>query len=333
MTFEQWCLSHNATPLALKTADVWCRGTLGQDAADVSALAFLEIARGAGGLIQLRYDGKHGGQHLRVREGTSAIAAHMAKLLKPETLQLNADIHSISKAHDVKSWIVSTASGKAYAARKLMLAIPTPAYKRINFQPSLQTLLPRDLATYVSSTRYGVSVKYIVLFATPFWRDVGSCGLAQSFSGPFNHCRDTSVDADGLYALMGFVTAGVARTWLQYDDERRKEEVLRQIGRLFGVEYTKVSDEFRGKMESEWQDDELAGWGCPVPVPGRGVLGAMEDGRLNSPLVAEQGLCLVGTEFVETWRGYMEGALRSGQNGARKVIAALSDGGSVGSNR
>lgn len=46
ITLEQWCRDFGAGSKALQTARVWCRGTLGQDPGEVSALAYLEICRG-----------------------------------------------------------------------------------------------------------------------------------------------------------------------------------------------------------------------------------------------------------------------------------------------
>ena len=46
ISLEQWCQDSGADRQAILTARVWCRGTLGQDPAGVSALAYLEVCRG-----------------------------------------------------------------------------------------------------------------------------------------------------------------------------------------------------------------------------------------------------------------------------------------------
>ncbi|KUL90207.1 hypothetical protein ZTR_02135 [Talaromyces verruculosus] len=317
LTFDQWLRQAGAGPKALLTARVWTRGTLGQDPGEVSALAFLEIARGAEGVIQLRYDGKHGAQHLRLQEGTQSISINIAKQLLPaDSVKLSTPVKSIVE-ESTKLYKVTTAYGQVFKARKVLISIPSGAYKLINFQPPL----PTSKRLYISSARYGCYVKYLAMFKTPFWRRAGSCGLAQSFRGPINHCRDTSVDSQDNYALTCFVVSTPGRKWLALDPKAREEAALRQLGSLFGVGYEVVKSEFIGAITSEWQDDQWAGWGCPFATVGPGVLGNYEDGQLTNE--KSGGLIFVGTELADEWRGYMEGALRSGKRGAQQALNAL----------
>jgi monoamine oxidase len=202
-------------------------------------------------------------------------------------------------------------------ARKVIISIPSPAYKDIQFDPPL----PHQRQIYTTSTRYGCFVKFICLFKAPFWRSQGACGLAQSFRGPVNHCRDTSVDADENYALTCFLCSEQGRRWLALNSSDRRDAVLYQLGSLFGVGYDVVRFEFIGSMTSEWPQDRWAGWGCPFPVTPPGVIGGYGDGQLAMEKC--DGLYFVGTEFTDEWRGYMEGALRSGKRGAAQALQDL----------
>ncbi|KAK6375712.1 hypothetical protein LTS17_007534 [Exophiala oligosperma] len=316
ITFERWCVRNGATEVALRTATVWTRGTLGQDPCDVSALAFLEIARGALGIVNLRYDGKHGPQHLRLQEGTQAVPVGMAKLLPTGTIRLNSAVRSISRRAPLE-YVVTTIHGRRHQARKVIISIPGPAYKTITFEPAL----PGPMESYIASVRFGCYVKYICLFRTPFWREKGFCGLSQSFKGPLNHTRDTSVDSQGNYALTCFVTSTPARSWLRLSDRDRREAVLRQLGSLFTVGYDKVKEELLGTITSDWHQDQWAGWGCPFACPPPGVIGGGGTGGLCNPRFG--GITVVGTEFTNEWRGYMEGAVRSGKRGASLVLSDL----------
>jgi monoamine oxidase len=73
-----------------------------------------------------------------------------------------------------------------------------------------------------------------------------------------------------------------------------------------------------GMFEQRWA---LEPWsqGCPCPVMGPGLLS-----ELGHTLRAPSGLVhLVGTETAYEWKGYMEGAVRSGKRGAEEVITAV----------
>ncbi|KAM5350043.1 hypothetical protein ACJ41O_006548 [Fusarium nematophilum] len=315
LSFEQWLQEAGAGPEALLTARVWCRGTLGQDPGDVSTLYFLEIARGALGIANLRSDAKHGAQHLRLVEGTQAISVGMAKLLPQGTVRLNTPVSSIVQSKTTPAGFkVTTTTGETFSARRVIVSIPSPTYKNITFEP----ILCPGKQRYLDSARYGCFVKFICLFKSPFWRSVGACGLSQSFRGPVNHCRDTSIGSDGNYALTCFLVSGPGQRWLALDEYERRESVLRQLGALFSVGYERVKSEFLGSMTSDWMEDKWAGYGCPFVAMPPGIL--TEDVAPELLVEEHYGLYFVGTELTEEWRGYMEGALRSGKAGASRLI-------------
>lgn len=316
ITFEQFCRDAGAGTRALQTARVWCRGTLGQDPSDVSALAYLEIARGALGLLNLRYDGKGGAQHLRLREGTQSIAIGMSTLLPSDSIRLNAPVGFITK-HASMSYTITTTRGDLIKARKVIVSIPGPAYKNIKFSPPL----PLQKQVYTTSARYGCFVKFVCLFKTPFWKRQDCCGLAQSFRGPMNHCRDTSVDRDGNYALACFLCAGPGRKWLALNENDRREAILKQLGSLFGVGYEAVKSEFLSSLTSDWMEDRWAGWGCPFAATPPGSIVGGDNGKMIKEKF--DGVYFVGTELTDEWRGYMEGALRSGKRGAAHALEDL----------
>jgi monoamine oxidase len=315
LTFEQWCKIITSNPQAIRTARLWCRGTLGQDPSDVSALAFLEVARGGLGITNLRYDGKHGAQYLRLKEGTQSISIGMAENLPAGCIHLSTAIKAIRRLDEGLYAVVAT-SGTTFRARSVVLSIPSTAYRDISFEPALSL----QKQSYVSSTRYGFWVKYICLFKTPFWKDEGCCGLTQSFKGPINHCRDTSVPDQGNYALTCFITSTPGRIWSALGESDKEQSVLTQLGQLFGVGYGFVAAEYLGHIESDWGNDKWAGYGCPFPVTPPGVLGYRNEDWFTE---SQDGLFFVGTELCNEWRGYMEGALRSGKRGAAQALTYL----------
>jgi monoamine oxidase len=139
MTFEQYCRDAGAGTQALQTARVWTRGTLGQDPSDVSALAYLEVCRGGLGIVNLRYDGKHGAQFLRLQEGTQSISVGMAKLLPTGTIKLSTPVASITQQLS-ELYSIATTDGNKLQSRKVIISMPEPTYKNITFDPPLSLL-------------------------------------------------------------------------------------------------------------------------------------------------------------------------------------------------
>lgn len=316
ISFETYLHEAKVTAKAFATAQVWTHAMVGCDPSEVSALFFLEYCAAGGGLMTMRSDGKDGGQYLRVREGTSAFAEGMAGKLKPGSLKLKSPVASITQSPDDASLSVSTKGidSETFRARKVIVSIPTPVYKTIAFSPPL----PAVKTAVTNRTRYGFYTKYIVSFRRPFWLDKNHCGLAQSFIGPISVIRDTSLDDNQTYCLTCFMGGQFGRKWAAQDAEGKKLSVLKQIADIF-ADGTDISDLFVEAFESPWMEDEYAGWGCPCPVTPPGVLAEGWDA-----LCAPAGnVHFVGTELSTVWRGYMEGAVRSGSRGAAEVMADL----------
>ncbi|KIW27100.1 uncharacterized protein PV07_06875 [Cladophialophora immunda] len=318
ISFETFLRRAKVTDKAFATAQVWTHAMLGVDPAEVSALYFLEYCAAGGGLMTMRSDCKDGGQYLRIREGTAAFAEGMAQKLKPGSIKLACPVGGIDQQQD-KTVLVSTRgpSPQVYRARKVILSIPTPVYKTVKFSPSL----PAAKSAVANHTRYGFYTKYIVRFSRPFWTERNLCGLGQSFVGPVSVFRDTSLGDEACMTC--FVGGKFGRKWAAQDAERKKASVLKQIGAIF-AEGRDIRPLFVEAYESPWMDEEFSGWGCPCPAMPPGVLA---DGW--EALCASFGnIHFVGTELSTVWRGYMEGAIRSGESGAMQAIAELKAGAS-----
>lgn len=132
--------------------------------------------------------------------------------------------------------------------------------------------------------------------------------------------RDTSVAADGNHNLTCFVAGDPGRAWNALPKSQQLSSLIKQLAVLFadGDEEV-VRREFVEFTRSEWGEDEWTGFGCPCPSTAPGVLT-----QGGEALATQEGvLHFVGTETAGVWMGYMEGAVESGERGAREVREAL----------
>ncbi|RAH81528.1 putative flavin-containing amine oxidase [Aspergillus japonicus CBS 114.51] len=317
VTFEAYLRARGASEVAVATARVWTRAMLGQDPNDVSALYFLNYCKAGGGLLQMRSDRKHGGQYLRVRQGTQAFALGLAASLPRDTVRLAQPVHSIVQtAHQP---VKVQAGGAVYAARKVILTVPTPAMKKIAFFPAL----PPAKQAWIESTTYGYYTKAMVEFRSPFWVRGGFCGLAQSFSGPASVVRDSCSPDDAKYVLTCFMSGEPGRAWAALPVPEQERQLLDQLAKLFQVARGNVDDEFVQMTKYEWAQDEWSGWGCPCTSLTPGVLDTLGPDALRESC---GDLHFAGTETAGEWKGYMEGAIRSGERAASEVVKALQAG-------
>lgn len=289
---------------------------LGQEPADISALFFLHYCKSGGGLMQMRSDRKHGGQYLRVRQGTQLFARGLAEALPGDMVQLATPVTAVTQVSDGTMQVRTAKGPVVYSARKVISSVPSPVLKSISFSPPL----PPAKRVLIESSTYGYYTKVMMVFKTPFWVTKGFCGLTQSFTGPASIIRDTSSPEDDKHVLTCFMVSAPGRAWSQLSEEERKSTLLQQIGELFKVGTEKAQEQFSELLLYEWTGDEFAGWGCPCTSLPPGVLDAVGSDTLRDPV---GNVHFVGTETAGEWKGYMEGAVRSGERGAAEVISQL----------
>jgi monoamine oxidase len=313
MTFEAYLRSRGATKEAILTASVWTRAMLGQNPSEISALYFLSYCRSGGGLLQMRSDRKGGGQHLRIRQGMQVMSLGLAKDLGEGTIRLSSPVESVIQQQEGVEVIVK--GGKTFRARKVITTIPTPAIRSIEFYPPL----PLAKQAWIDSTTYGYYTKAMMVFKTPFWVEKGYCGLIQSFTGPASVIRDTCSEPDKKYVLTCFMSADAGRAWAALPTRQREQALVAQIGKLYGSEMEAERD-FVEMVTYEWTKDEYSGWGCPCTSLTPGVLDLLGGDALRAP---SGNLHWAGTETAAEWKGYIEGALRSGERAAAEVVTGL----------
>ncbi|GKT44488.1 amine oxidase [flavin-containing] [Colletotrichum spaethianum] len=312
LTFEAYLKSRGANDTALATATVWTRAMLGQEPKDISALYFLNYCKSGGGLLQMRSDRKHGGQFLRVRQGTQLFSKGLASSLPEETVRLSSPVQAL--VQDGNRSVRLEASGILYNGRKVITTVPGPVLKTMSFTPSL----PQAKIAWVESQTYGYYTKAMMEFRSPFWIYKGFCGLAQSFIGPASVIRDTSSPADGKFVLTCFMAGEPGKAWATLPTAERENNLLAQIGELFGKK--NIRGEFLRMVLFEWVDDEFSGWGCPCTSLPPGVLDTLGADALRQSVGS---LHFAGTETAGEWKGYMEGAVRSGERAAAEVVESL----------
>ncbi|KAK5080237.1 hypothetical protein LTR70_008893 [Exophiala xenobiotica] len=330
MTLQEWVESNSKSKTALASAAVWTRAMLGLEPSEVSALYFLSYCKSGGGLLQMRKDTKDGGQYLRFVKGTQALSHGLASRLKPHTLHLSCPVASITQPDpgpdaesttntdtDTNLITVTTRTNppQTFKATSLILTLPTPLYQSISFTPPL----PTPKLELSKRTLVGYTNKIILRYVTPFWRRAGLCGLLQSFKGPITVTRDSSVDSVGQYSLTCFLVGAFGRALSERSQAQRIEAVVEHVDRVFA----RFCGDGEGKVERplavaeyEWSRDEFSR-GCPVPVCPPGVMGEY-GGELRR---AFGRVFFAGTETSWVWKGYMEGAVRSG----KRVVGELTD--------
>lgn len=214
---------------------------------------------------------------------------------------------------DKKGCTVKTKSGHKYHSKKVILSVPTSLYPKIDFEPHLSPA-KKELG---DSTELGYYSKSILVFDEPWWRNANLSGVLTSMDGLISFTRDTCVPEDKQYSITCFHVGQPGREWSQLSEQDRKDTVLKQFDDAFGTVVDKVPVPI-SIIEKDWLKDP---WflGGPSPVMKPGLL----TGAGKSIRDTFKNIHFIGTETSIVWKGYMEGAIRSGIRGAREVIEVL----------
>jgi monoamine oxidase len=249
--------------------------------------------------------------------GTQSFSLKIAEEMIPGSIHLEAPVSRISQ--NSSGATVVTEDDTKYHCKKVIVSIPTPSYKNIRFSPPL----PLDKLKYSSGTTLGYYAKLILVWEKQWWKELGYCGMSQSFVGPAAVIRDTSDEALGVFSLTCFVTGEPGRHWSKLSLEGRKEAALKQLEELYGKGNSETIRSPLEVFEQEWVKDAWS-QGCPCPFAPPNLMTEV-GAALRAPFGA---LHFAGTETSFEWKGYMEGAVRAGERGAEEVVQALAEKGS-----
>jgi monoamine oxidase len=190
-------------------------------------------------------------------------------------------------------------------------------YKTLNISPPL----PSPHRDITDSSRLGHYNKAILCYDRPWWRDLGYNGFFLSYDGPVAMARDTCVEETGHYSLTCFVNGSHGKAWSKLYPHERRKAVLDQVAAVFNMTGEAADAEVYRPIEvfdQIWKHEPYS-QGALAPIT------ALEHYTRYDDVYGKPvgNLHFVGTEYSREWKGYMEGALWSGEQGAREVAEAL----------
>ncbi|KAM0327637.1 hypothetical protein ACHAQA_005930 [Verticillium albo-atrum] len=319
VSLDQYVRGLGAGPKTIQMVNLWSRVMHGVESSEQSAAWFIDYCRRNKGLLAVRADDQSGGNHMRIVSGTQEISKGIAKLVGESRVFLSCPVAAIE---DRKTAVhVTTRDGKVFTAAKCIVSLPSTMYSDINISPPL----PAPARHLYEATKLGHYNKAIVCYDKPWWRDLGFNGFAMSFVGPAVVIRDTSVDEKNCFALTCFVNGKEGEKWSQLHDHERRRVILQQLAKLYNV--GPDSEVFRPIefFVQIWKHEEYSK-GALAPITALGHYTKFHS-IYGEPV---GNLHFVGTEYSTEWKGYMEGALFSGEAGAQEVLRTWGKGTGAG---
>jgi monoamine oxidase len=241
-------------------------------------------------------------QQWRFVGGSQEVAVRLSKALSDD-IRLSAPVRSIETTRD---GAVVTAAGLQARCRRVVVAVPPVLAGRIDYSPAL----PADRDHLTQTAPMGSVIKILAVYDHPFWRERGLSGQASGDEGLVRVTFDNTPPSGSPGVLVAFAEAGDARQLARLSTAQRRSEVLQCLRRYFGEQ----ADDPVEYIEKDWTSERWTR-GCYGAFFPPGVWTGYGP-ALRRPIGP---LHWAGSETSQTWAGYIEGAIRSGERVADEI--------------
>jgi monoamine oxidase len=268
------------------------------EAHDISALWACFYIRAAGGVDAL-VDTPGGAQESRVLGGSQRIATELAAQLGRDRIRLNSPVTAVR-------WDEHGVTIGDVRARRAIIALPPLLAGRLRYDPPL----PPQREQLTQRMPMGHVIKVNVVYETPFWRDAGLSGQANSDRRRTGTVYDNSPPCGRPGVLVAFLEGAHADAAAQLGERARQRLVLADLAAYFGP---RAQDPI-AHIERDWSREEFT----------RGCYGAFATPhaltRFGAALREPVGsLRWAGTETATAWAGYIDGAVEAGMRAAGEL--------------
>ncbi len=267
----------------------------------VSMLTFATTIAGSGGLAASF--GASGAQQDLFVEGADRLPHRMASELE---VHMDQAVRRVSRT---AGGLVVETDDRAYEAHRVIMATPPLLTRQVTFAPELS----QTTRAHLDQFGMGRVIKMWAIYDKPFWRDAGNSGTVLMPGGPVSAVADVS-QPGGPGQLCIFAGGSTADKLARLTPPERRAVVLSSLEKIFGH----PASQPRTWREKVWAEDQWALGGYSA-IPAPGALGDLSE----SPWQPSGGIHWAGTEVATEWGGFFEGAIRSGENAAREVIASM----------
>lgn len=213
----------------------------------------------------------------------------------------------VTEVRQSDTGVVVHVGSRRFTAAHAIVAVPPQVLKRIAFQPEL----PPPLATLAGSVVNGSVVKVVAVYDAPWWRGRGFRGMVLSPTETFDLVIDSSKPDSPLGILVGLVSGPRTASLRGRTAVELSETFEAFVRRAFGA-----TEKMRAFHHMDWNTHPF-------------IEGGYSSRRSLNQWVAAADvlqrphgrLYFAGTETALQWRGYIEGALESGERQARAILA------------
>jgi monoamine oxidase len=303
-TWETWIRRNLRTPSGRAYFRGVCEVVWAAEPGDVSLLHALFYTRSNTDLETLLAVDR-GAQQDRVVGGSALVSEGMAAELGDRVV-LSSPVRRVR--HVADGVVAETRAGHQEHGDVAVVTLPPTLAGRLEYDPPLPAW--RDQLTQRAPA--GSVIKAHAVYPEPFWRGRGLNGQVIADRGPVKVVFDNSPPSGTPGILLGFFEGGEARAWMRTTPDDRRAAFVSCLVHHFGEEAAAPLE----YLERDWSAEEFTR-GCYGAHFAPGVWTSY-GAALRQPVGR---IHWAGAEHATRWNGYMEGAVRSGEEVARGVLA------------
>ncbi len=302
-TCQTWISENISSPVARNLTELAIRSVYGEEPKQISLLDLLQAIGSVGGDLNTLIGSS---QSIRFVGGPQQLSKILARRLG-DAVRMGVAITAISQGTDVT---LHSTAGNSYRARRAIVTVPKTLAGRITFDPPL----PPALDQFLQRQPNGSVVKVNAIYRTPFWREKGLNGSATSEVGPIRVTYDNSPPDGFPGVLVGFMEGDDSRAFYGVGRAARRRAALASFARYFGPEALRPI----AYVDLDWAREPFTR-GAYGSINPPGVLTSLHDPTAE----AFGALHYASSDSSALWSGYMDGAIRSGEQAAAAALASL----------
>uniref|UniRef100_A0A7M5X197 Amine oxidase n=2 Tax=Clytia hemisphaerica TaxID=252671 RepID=A0A7M5X197_9CNID len=306
-----------------KLLDIAFITMFGFDLNQASFLYVLLYAKCAGGmtvLIDDRFPGN--AQESKVKGGMFKLIEKLKGAVGEEKILLNRRVTSIhNHVIDDQNGFCSirTENTEEFQCKYVVMAVPPHLISNIKMTPEL----PTEHKRLLQFSNVGCLMKCIATYKRKFWQENGLSGMSlhwpyyaeeRSIEHPVSITYDAT-SCNGKPALVGFIGGSLIQKMRHLTEDKIKRAIINSFVLFFGDE----AKEYIDIAFQDWSKVEDNG-GCPVTFTTPGAVSKYGDVCLRQPHLRTH---FAGTETATLWRGFVSGAVQSGERAADEIIRRL----------
>lgn len=289
-TLAEWLDAHEIAPFARRVASLQTQALFAADAGEIGLGFFAQFSSGDG-------------RNMRIRGGNSrlvnALAQHLGRV------HTNNPVRRIQQTDNTVIVSVETASGLVeVVADSVIVTIPWSVLRHIPIEAPL-TDIQREA---ISSLPYGGLVKTLLQYPHHFWSQP-NFGI-DLLEDKYQAIWEPTFAQPGTEKILSCFSGGNSSLLLAQQAIEKAEQTVRKI-------YPDAPEAI-ASYSSDWNVDEWAKGGYCYFRPG-------QLHRFNPHLILPAGRVFFAGEHTAPleYRGYMEGAIRSGQRAAEQILTLI----------